>query len=121
MLGLAYKFAPWVLLALMTGLYLDKRDDLARSVEACNRDKMASVAEAEALARRAVSDSLSQRIRQLELNAAVADEARAVAELARIEAESRPERVREVVRRVANSDACIDLDIPAELVDSLRN
>ena len=67
--GLILKLGPYVIIALLLGLYLDKRDDLARSVEQCNADKLLAIADAEALARQTIEAGFAERIRQLEKNA----------------------------------------------------
>jgi len=113
--------ASTVGLALMTGLYLDKRDDYASAVESCNSDKLAAVAEAERITRDTIEAAAARNIAAAEQQAEAARRARAIAEEARRQAEARPERVREVIRRVADADACIDTAVHGELVDSLRD
>jgi len=113
--------ASTVALGIVTGLYLDKRDDYASAVESCNASKLLAIAEAERLARETVASAAARKAIQLERQVEAANRAREIAEEAQREAESRPERVRTIIRRVADADACIDTAIPAELADSLRD
>ena len=108
-------------LVVMTGLYLDKRDDYASQVEACNAEKLLAVAEAERVTRQEADAAAAQRIADLKKQAESADRAREIAEEATRQAEARTPRVREVIREVAANDSCIDTRVPVELVDSLRD
>lgn len=108
-------------LALMTGLYLDKRDDYASAVESCNADKLAAVAEAERITRETVESAAARKLADLLLQAEAANRARDIAEEAQRKAEARPERVRTVIKEVASENNCLDTVIPAVVVDSLRN
>ena len=105
----------------MTWLYLGARDDLAAELERCNADKLAAVVEAEKVAREATEAAMAVRIAELARQAALERSAREIAERARAEAEARPERVRTVIRRVADVDACISADVPRAVIDSLRD
>lgn len=108
-------------LVIMTGLYLDKRDDYAAAVESCNADKLVAIAQAERVTRETVEAAAARRIADLEQQTLDAGRARAIAEAAQREAEARPERVRTVIREVAANDSCIDTRVPDALVDSLRD
>ena len=112
--------ASTVALVVMTGLYLDKRDDFAAQVEQCNADKLEAVAEAERITREAQEAAIQTRLTELARQVNAADEARRVAEAARREAESRPPEVREVIRRVSDANACLDTGMPDAVIDSLR-
>ena len=101
-------------------LWLDSRENLAAEMERCNADKMAAVAAAEEITRAAQAANYEARLTQL---AEIADRERRARELAddaREIAESRPVEVREVIRRVADANACITTVMPTELTDSLR-
>jgi len=119
--GLLIKFGPYFVIGALLVLYLGKRDELASAVEQCNNDKLLAIADAEKVARRTVEEGFAERLRQLERNAATANEARAIAEQARIEAESRPERIREVIKRVEVENECLSTAIDPAVLDSLRN
>lgn len=108
-------------LAIMTGLYLDKRDDYAAAVDSCNASKLAAIAEAEQITRKTVEAATARRLADLERQKDSADRAREIAEQAQKEAESRPERVRTVIKEVSNANACLSTDLPVELVRSLRD
>ncbi len=114
--------APGYAAAIVLGwLWLEAREDLASEIERCNADKLSAIVEAEAAARAAVERAFGERIAQLERNATLAEQAREVAEAARIEAENRPPEVREVIRRFIDTDACLTTSIPSDILDGLRN
>ena len=115
-------YAGWPLAAMMFWFWLEGRENLAKEVERCNTDKIATVAEAEAAARRAIQASYAQRLRDLELEAQNEREARALAEMARLEAESKPPITRTIVREIANADpeSCLNAAVPAAIIDSVR-
>lgn len=108
--------------ALVLGwLWLGARDDVAAAIESCNTDKMRAISEAERITRETERAASDREILQLRQIISDAEKAREIAIRAAREAESRPVRVQEVVRRVADRDACIDLSLPDELVRSLRD
>jgi hypothetical protein len=107
-------------LILMTWLYMGKRDELAAAIEACNTDKMASIAEAEKITRKATTSALESRIQQLESTALSAQKARDIAVEARIDAENKPERVRTVYQRIIDEDACAAVAFNPDLLRCLR-
>ena len=113
-------YAGWPLAVLLFFLWLDGRENLAAEVERCNADKMAAVAEAEAITRQATEANLQARLTELAEIAERERHARAIAEEARAIAESRPVEVREIIRRVADANACMDTDIPSVVLDELR-
>jgi len=115
------KIAPVAALIMMTILYMGKRDELATEIEACNTRAMEGIAEAERITREATTSALEARLAQLEQISLDARKARDIAVQARIEAESRPEKVRTIVRRVADEDACIDSPVHPDLLGCLRN
>ena len=105
---------------LMTWLWLGARDDIAAEKAACNARIAESAAEAENAVRAALTDAhKKERIRLIQQaeNAALAQ---AQAEAARIEAESRPPIVKEVIREVSVENPCIDTAVPDAVLDSLR-
>jgi len=120
-LNIGLKVGPWVALGLMVLLYLGKRDDLAKAIEQCNTDKMESIAAAGVIVQEATVKGYEARIRQMEETALSAVRARDIAIQARLEAESRPERVRTVIQRVANEDACITTPVHPDLLGCLRD
>lgn len=108
-------------LAIMTGLYLDKRDDYAAQVDACNASKLVAIAEAEKITRETLEAAAARKLAALERQRDSADRAREAAELAAREASERPERVRTVIREVASANACLSTAMPVELLHSLRH
>lgn len=119
-MSLVLRYGPYAAIAVFFWLWISAREDLATEIERCETEKAISIAEANRLGREAIQSALETRIAQLEQVAANADRAREIAEQARQEAESRPLRVQEVVRRVADRNACIDLPLPDELAQCLR-
>jgi len=123
-------YAGWPLAALMFWFWLEGRENLAREVERCNTDKIATVAEAEAAARRALQSSFERRVRDLERLAQDEREARELAEMARADAQAGAETAQATIRRLmneANTDetvtiehACLNTDIPADALSVLR-
>ena len=105
-------------LFIMTGLYLELRDELASEVEQCNTDKIAAVAEAERVTRKMLEQAHQARMDQLARQTAAAERAREIAEEAARLAESRPPRVVEVIRE--STDACLDTVVDPAVVRSLR-
>jgi len=112
--------AGFVLSGVMFWLWQGAKEDLTQQIERCNTEKALSVAEAEKVAREALQSSLDGRIRQLEKEADNAERARQIAEEARLEAESRPVQVREVIKRVREQDACLDTELHPSLLSCLR-
>ena len=108
-------------LVVMTGLYLDKRDDLAQAIESCNSDKYQTALESSEIARKALQEAAERRFAELEAIALASDAARRIAEEARLEAESRPEKVRTVIREVAGENKCLDIAVPVRLLQCVRS
>ena len=101
-------------------LYIDAKGDVKAEIERCNTEKMAAVAETEQIVRVAVQEGMQAEIDRLIEQNERADRAREIAEEAARLAEARIPEVREVIREVANENACIDTAIPAAIIDSLR-
>ena len=110
----------WAAAAAMTFLWLNARDAIIEEREGCNADKLATVAEAEAEVRRALEEVHSRRIAELARQRDQADRERiAMLERAR-RAEAKPAEVREVIKRVAVENECIDTAVPTAVLDKLR-
>lgn len=114
----------YVAAAVFFGLWLSARDAVIEEREGCNADKLSAALAAE----RAVADrqrkALESRIEQLASEAERSREAARIAEARRQEAEARPERVRTVVREVPREELegkCLDIPVPAGVLDSLRD
>jgi len=107
-------------LVLMTGLYLDKRDDYAEAVQSCNADKLASVLDAERITHSAELANAKRLAEDLQREARSEARAREIAEEAARQAASRPAVVRTVIREVASENACISTAVPDTVLDSLR-
>jgi len=125
MMGLAIKFGPWVLLVVMTGLYLDKRDDLASSIEKCNTDKLASIAEAERITRDVTQRAADERVAAAEAMAAAEskakDEATEIAHNASTEALKAGQRIRELeleasIDDIPDSNECLNVFVPSRVL-----
>lgn len=119
-LSLLLKFGPYAAIALLFWLWLNARDDVASALEACNTRTAAAIAEAEKVTRETEREAAERQILELRALIESAENAREIAIQAAREAESRPVRVQEVVRRVADENLCIDLPLPAAVLDSLR-
>lgn len=104
---------------LIGGMYLDKRDDLAREIERCNTDKMTSIAAAEKLTRETIEAATAKQMADLAALAAKEVVARQIAEDARKLAESRPEKIRIVIQK--SEDGCLLESVPLEILNELRN
>jgi len=123
-------YAGWPLAAIIFWFWLEGKENLAREIERCNTDKMAAVAEAEALARTALQASLEQRLAELERMAQDAQIARNIAEAARLEAEAGAEDAQATIRRlmreagenetVSLEMACLNTTVPADAISGLR-
>lgn len=123
-------WAGWPLAAVIFGLWLGLRDDLAEAQATCNAEKLQAVAEAEAVARNALQTSLDRRIRDLEAMALAESAARASAEAGRATAEADRDIaqaiIQEMMRDVENAEtttierACLNVSIPRELTQRLR-
>ena len=113
--------AGYALAALFLWLYIDAQSEIKAEIERCNTEKLASVAEAERVARQATQADLQAQIDALVRQSAQADRAREIAEEAARLAESRVPEVREIIREVASDDACIDTAVPDAVLNSMRD
>ncbi len=111
----------WVAAGVFCWLWIGAKEDLAAEIERCNTDKVSAIAMAEDIARQAEREAAGRRLADLEQRIDDAEKARLVAVRAAAEAQSRPMRVQEVVRRVADENLCIDLPVPGAVLDELRN
>jgi hypothetical protein len=114
-------YAGWPLAALIFWFYLGARDQVIEERESCNADKLTTALESSELARTAIHEAAERRFAELEALAKDADNARRIAEAARLEAESRPAQIRTIVREVASVDACIDSPVPVRLLECVRS
>ncbi len=127
------KYLPWVgwlLLAAMTSLYLGKRDDLAAQIESCNTDKVQAVADAEKAVREAlVAAQERERVEAVE-RVRRAQAAAVRASEARLEAQQQADRAQATIRRLMREvgenetveieQACLAVDVPADIINDLR-
>jgi len=123
-------YAGWPLAAMMFWFWLEGRENLAKEVERCNTDKIATVAEAEAAARQAIQSSFERRVRDLELMAQSEREARTLAEMAAAEARTGAESAQATIRRLmreADDDeivtierVCLNTTVPADILSVLN-
>ena len=113
--------AGWAVSVVFGWLWLGARDDVAREQQLCNAEKLAAVAEAQKTARQAAQDASEQTIAGLVARIERERKAREIAIRAASEAEKRPERVRTVIRRVADANSCIDMPVPVDILDSMRD
>jgi len=117
---------PWVTIggyaaaAVLLWLWLETRDDLAAEVERCNVDKIQSILDAEILLREADREAAEATAAELARQLTLEQKARQIADTAAREAESRPVRVRTVIREVASENLCLDTAVPAAVLNELR-
>jgi hypothetical protein len=109
----------YILAAFFVWAYLGIRDDLASQREACNTAIQASAAEAEKITREAAKAAFEARLAQKDAQVVSERKAREIADLARQAAESRPERVKTVIRRIIDVEACLRTPVPVDIIDSL--
>lgn len=127
---LVLKLGPYVILGIMTFLYLGKRDDLAEAVEACNSSKLQAIAKAESVLRTTLQEAHRREIAQREALLRDANEARRIAEMVRSDAENEALAAQETIRalmRAANEDEnapisqlCLNQPVDPSILDGLR-
>ena len=120
-MNLGFTIGGYALAAIFFGLWLHTRDKVVEERESCNTEKVMAIAEAEKVARITTTNAFQRQLDQLDNLAKTAERARQIAEKARIEAESRPERVRTVIRNAANEDQCLDIPVHPNVLQCLRN
>jgi hypothetical protein len=111
----------YLLAALLFWAWINVKEDLASQREACNTAVQASAAQAQKVAREVSQAAFEARLAQKEAQITSERNAREIADRARLAAESRPERVKTVIRDSASSDRCLEMTIPINVIDSLRN
>jgi hypothetical protein len=111
----------YFLAAFFVFLWLNGRDNLASQREACNTAVQASAAQAQKVAREVSKAAFEARLAQKEAQITSERNAREIADRARLAAESRPERVKTVIREVASENSCMDMPIPEPVVERLRS
>jgi hypothetical protein len=111
----------YLLAAFFVWLWLNGRDDLASQREACNTAVQASAAQAQKVAREVSKAAFEARLAQKEAQITSERNAREIADRARLAAESRPARVKTVIREVASENSCMDMPIPEPVVERLRS
>lgn len=125
-MSLALKFGPWVLLVVMTLLYLDKRDDLAAAIEQCNVDKLQSVVEAQDATRDALQAAHTRELAERDQRAAEAEteleNARVAEKTAKEGTAEAEQRNRELQLEVFNaqeipdSSECLNVFVPGGML-----
>ncbi len=113
------KFAPWIACVVLGGLWLNARDAIIEEREGCNTSKVEEALEAE----RAVADAQkSAHDREIQDMLEIVERGRraeAIALEAAELAESRPAKVRTIIERIADENACISATVPADLIDGV--
>lgn len=110
--------------AILGGLWLGARDDLAHEIEACNTRAVAAVAESERAVRVELESAHNEEKERLRVIARQQQEARIIVSEALREAESKPERVRTVIKEVPREELagqCLDMPMPDNVALGLRN
>ena len=105
---------------ILGGLYLDKRDDLASAIEACNTDKIFSIAQAEKITRETIQAASAKRLTDLAQIAAREIKARQIADNARDDAQTQLAKVNALIKRIQNEDACLTTPVHPTLLECLR-
>ena len=107
--------------SVLLGLYVDAKSDLKAQQVAHN-------AQIEQMADRGELEAANARVRALQRESAQKQaiiegqrQALGIASQAASEAASRPAEVREVIREVIDEHACLGADVPAAVLDSLRD
>ena len=114
----------YVASVILLGLWIDAERDHAAEIEKCNTKIEAAARERERLAREAERDAARDEIAKLNRIAASQAKAREIVTAALREAENRAPVVRTVIREVpreTEAAACLDLAMPAAVLDSVRD
>ncbi len=99
-------------------------DKIEQEITRCNADKLVSVAQAEKLAREATEEAAQAKIAQYARIAKSQQKAREIVAEALREAEARGPEIRTVIREVPRetvAQQCLDLPVPAAVINSLRD
>ena len=113
-------YAGWPLAALLFFMWLNEREAVIEEREGCNVEHLQAALESEQAARAELVNVHNQEIQGLVEMLERERKATEIAEDAAEIAETRSERVRTVIKRVADEDACINTPVPDAITDSLR-
>ncbi len=117
-------------LLIMTGLYLDKRDDYAQAVSDCNASKLAEVAEAERAVRETLEAAYERQkaewIALYEAKDSALKEAEVSRDAALVGRDDREARIQKLtleasVDEIPDSFECLNVFIPWAALDWMRN
>jgi hypothetical protein len=111
----------YLIAAVLFWAWINGKENLSARREACNTAVQASAAEAEKVTREAAKAAFEARLAQKDAQLVSERKAREIADLARQAAESRPERVKEVIRREIDLDACLSAPVPESIATGLRS
>lgn len=117
----AFTAGGYVLAAVLLWAYIDAKSDIKAEVARCNSEKLDAVHEASVALRNAQEAHFAARIAELEAITLQETRARQIAEEAALAARDRPERVRTVIREIADEDACLGAAVPDSIIRSLRD
>ncbi len=115
------KFAPWIACIVLGGLWLNARDAIIEEREGCNTSKVEEALEASRVVADAQKAAHEREIQDMLEIVERARRAEAIARDAEELAESRPAKVRTIIERIADEDACISTVMPVDLVDGVFN
>ena len=113
------KFAPWIACFVLGGLWLNARDAVIEEREGCNISKVEEALEASLVVADAQKAAHERELQEAFEIVERARRAEAIAREAAELAESRPEKVRIIIERIADEDACISAVVPTELLDGV--
>ncbi len=111
------KFAPWVACIVLGGLWLNARDAIIEEREGCNTSKVEEALEASHVVADAQKAAHEREIQDMLAIVERGRRAEAIALEAAELAESRPEKVRTIIKRVADEDACISAVVHDSVLD----
>ena len=115
------KFAPWIACAVLGGLWLNARDAIIEEREGCNISKVEEALEASLVVADAQKAAHERELQEAFEIVERARRAEAIAREAAELADSRPAKVRTVIKRITDEEACIGTIVPTVLVDSVFN
>ncbi len=111
----------YVAAAALGALWLDARDAVIEEREWCNTSKAEEVLEAEIAVADAQKAAHEREIQDMLEIVERARRAEAIARDAEELADSRPAKVRTIIERIADEDACISTVVPVDLVNGVFN